>query len=141
MVRTEARKNLPEKNTCGEKNKQEIWVGIMAQAQSSTSPSYEASQYKTKQNETLMNWCRPRMPHHVTNYDFIGSMIPDMHCKGRTQPVMVPCRRNINFCLTLLGITQTPEIIFPLLNLDDAHAHEPPKNKATSILRKRTTPL
>ena len=32
---TEARKNLPEKNPFGEKTWQEIWVGTMAQTQSS----------------------------------------------------------------------------------------------------------
>jgi len=36
----EARKNLPEKNPDGEKTRQEIWVGTMAQALNS--PSYKA---------------------------------------------------------------------------------------------------
>ena len=61
-----------------------------------------------------MKWCRPNMPHHVTSYDFIGSMIPIMHCNSRTQPLLVSGRRNINFCLIRIGITQTPEIIFNL---------------------------
>ena len=39
------------------------------------------------------------MPRQVTNYDFIGSMIPIMHCNSRIQPLLVLCLRNINFCL------------------------------------------
>ena len=35
---TEARKKLPEKNPFGEKTWQEIWVGTMAQTQSSRQP-------------------------------------------------------------------------------------------------------
>ena len=52
------------------------------------------------------------MPHNVINYDFTGSMIPIMHCNSRTQLLMVPYHRNINFCLIHIGIAQTPEVIF-----------------------------
>ena len=37
-VWTEARKNLPQKNPCGEKNVQEIWVGTKAQAPNDLKP-------------------------------------------------------------------------------------------------------
>ena len=35
-----------------------------------------------------------------------------MHCNSRTQPLMVPCHRNINLCLIRISITQLPEITF-----------------------------
>ena len=60
---------------------------------------------KNEKKKTLMNWCRPRMPHYVTNYDFIGSMIPIMQCNSRTHPLLVPCRINVNFCLIRIAIT------------------------------------
>lgn len=49
------------------------------------------------------------MSHHLTSYFFIGITVVSFHdrfvpsrfvpCTSRTQALLFPCRRNINFCL------------------------------------------
>ena len=71
------------------------------------------------------------MAHHVTNWHFVLSVIPIMPCTNRTQTLLFPCHRNINFLpfshaqpseITLsirwvLWTTQKGQVENPLLQL------------------------